>query len=124
MQIIYNGLNYSTSQLIDVVAGRSLGNKYPNEVKQLLESMASNESHRASRGVPQKGDIIYEVNNNDALAAKVDVLTRKIDLLMGTSSGSRTVMSCRTCGEVHGAAQCPIASSSITPMEHVDFIGG
>ncbi|XP_039122091.1 uncharacterized protein LOC120258717 [Dioscorea cayenensis subsp. rotundata] len=93
VQIIYNGLNYATRQLIDAAAVGSLSNKYPDEAEQLLESM-------------------------------VDVLTRKLDLFMGSSLRSESVMNCSTCGGGHGAPLCLIASSSIASIENVDYIGG
>ncbi|XP_039120620.1 uncharacterized protein LOC120257043 [Dioscorea cayenensis subsp. rotundata] len=124
VQIIYNALNYATCQLIDAAVGGSLSNKYPDEVEQLLESMASNDSPWASRGAPQKGAGIYEFSANDALAAKVDVLSRKLDLLMGSSSKSESVMSCSTCRGGHEVAHYPIAIYSVAPIENVDYIVG
>lgn len=46
---LYNRLNYQTYQLINIVIGGSLSNKYPNEAKQLFEDMARNKSHLASK---------------------------------------------------------------------------
>ena len=45
VQMLCNGLNYATRQLIDAAAGGSLSNKLPEEVETLIESMASNECH-------------------------------------------------------------------------------
>lgn len=73
VQIICNGLNFSTRQLIDAAEDGSLSNKFLDEGEQLLEPMASNESHWASKGTSQKGVGIYEVSNSDALTVKVDV---------------------------------------------------
>ncbi|XP_039120822.1 uncharacterized protein LOC120257383 [Dioscorea cayenensis subsp. rotundata] len=101
VQIIYNGLNYATHQLIDAAVHGSLSNKYPDKVEQHFESMPSNESHWASKGTPQKRAGIYEVSSNDALAAKVDLLSYNLDMLMGSISKSKSVMSCSTCGGGH-----------------------
>ena len=49
VQILYNGLNYQTRQLIDTAAGGPLSNNYPDEAEQLFENMARNESHWASK---------------------------------------------------------------------------
>lgn len=54
----------------------------------------------------------------------MDVLTLKIDLLMGSSSRSKSVMSCSTCGRGHGVTECPIDTSSIALIENVDYIWG
>ena len=41
VQMLYNGLNYQTRQLIEIASGRSLRNKYPNEAAHLFEDMAA-----------------------------------------------------------------------------------
>ncbi|XP_039118011.1 uncharacterized protein LOC120253862 [Dioscorea cayenensis subsp. rotundata] len=82
VQILFNGLNYQTRQLIDAAEGGSLSSKYPEDAEQLIESMASNESHWSTRGRPQKIVRIYEVNDTTALAAKIEALTKRLDQLL------------------------------------------
>lgn len=80
--MLYNGLDYQTHQLIDAAVGVSLNNKYPEDAEQLIKNMASNESHWSARSKPSRVVGIYEVNDNTALAAKMDALTKKVDQLM------------------------------------------
>lgn len=75
--MLCNGLNYLTWQLIDATAGGLLSTKYPEDVDQLIENMASHESHWSTLRRPQKAAGMYEVTNNVALATKIDALTRK-----------------------------------------------
>ncbi|XP_039121203.1 uncharacterized protein LOC120257957 [Dioscorea cayenensis subsp. rotundata] len=125
VQILFNGLSYQTRQLIDTAAGSSLSSKYPEDAEQLIESMASNESHWSTRGRPQKIAGIYEVNDTTTLAAKVEALTKRFDqFTMGSSSNNGAVLSCGTCGAAHSTVQCHISISSTGPVETVDYVGG
>ena len=62
--------------------------------------MASNESHWTSRTKPPKVAGIHELDADTTLATKVDALTWKLDLLMGSysDSSSGAVLFCETRG--------------------------
>ena len=125
VQMLCNGLNYTTRQLIDAAAGGSLSNKLPEEAETLIESMASNECHWSTRQKPPRVARLYEVNDTTALAAKVDALTQRLDqFILGSSSNSKAVMSCETCGAGHATTQCPILVASPAPIESVDYVSG
>ena len=79
--------------------------------------MANNESHLSSRGKPSKLAGVHKVDCDNTFSAKVEALTLKIDLLMGRSLSSRTVMFYETCGGGHKASESLISSSSVIPME-------
>ncbi|XP_039116475.1 uncharacterized protein LOC120251891 [Dioscorea cayenensis subsp. rotundata] len=79
IQMLCNGLNYATRQLIDAAAGGSLSNKTPEDAEMLIENMASNECHWSTRQKPPKAAGIYEIDDNTALAAKVEALTKRFD---------------------------------------------
>ncbi|XP_039128945.1 uncharacterized protein LOC120265098 [Dioscorea cayenensis subsp. rotundata] len=125
IQMLCNGLNYATRQLIDAAAGGSLSSKTPEDAEILIENMASNECHWSTRQKPPKAAGIYEINDNTALAAKVEALTKRFDqFVLGTSSNSGAVLSCETCGAGHATVQCPILIASDAPVETVDYVGG
>ncbi|XP_039123368.1 uncharacterized protein LOC120259985 [Dioscorea cayenensis subsp. rotundata] len=97
IQMLYNGLNYATKQLIDAAAGGSLSSKTPEDAEILIENMASNECHWSTRQKPPKEAGIYEINDNTVLAGKVEALTKRFD-------------------------QFVLASDA--PIETVDYVGG
>ncbi|XP_039116603.1 uncharacterized protein LOC120252498 [Dioscorea cayenensis subsp. rotundata] len=98
-QMLCNGLNYVTRLPIDAAAGGSLSSKTPEDAEIFIESMASNECHWSTRQKPPKAARIYEINDNTALAAKVEALTKRFDqFVLGTSLNSGAVLSCETCG--------------------------
>lgn len=61
------------------------------------------------------------MDTNNALEAKVEVLTRRFDLFMAKRAGLSTkiVICCDICGGGHSVAQCLIASLVVAPMEQV-----
>ncbi|XP_039133248.1 uncharacterized protein LOC120270298 [Dioscorea cayenensis subsp. rotundata] len=125
IQMLCNGLNYATRQLIDAAAGGSFTSKTPEDAEILIENMASNECHWSTRQKPPKAAGIYEINDNTALAAKVEALTKRFDqFVLGTSSNSGAVLSCETCGARNATVQCPISIASEAPVETVDYVGG
>ncbi|XP_039126971.1 uncharacterized protein LOC120263138 [Dioscorea cayenensis subsp. rotundata] len=125
IQMLCNGLNYATRQLIDAAAGGSLSNKTPEDAEILIENMASNECHWSTRQKPPRATGIYEINDNTGLAAKVEALTKRFyQFVLGTSSNSGAVLSCETCGAGHATIQCPISIASDAPVETVDYVGG
>ena len=66
-----------------------------------------------------------QVSGTTALAAKVDALTQRLDqFILGSSSNSKAVMSCETCGAGHATTQCPILVASLVPVESVDYVNG
>ncbi|XP_039118622.1 uncharacterized protein LOC120254609 [Dioscorea cayenensis subsp. rotundata] len=44
--------------------------------------------------------------------------------MLGSSSGSKAIMSCDTCGAGHATSQCPIFVTPSPPVETVDYVGG
>ena len=74
-------MNYQTRQLIDAVTGGSLSDKYPDRTEQLFEDMARNECRWAPNARAPLVTEIHKVATTIALEAKVDVLTRKFNLL-------------------------------------------
>ncbi|XP_039120906.1 uncharacterized protein LOC120257485 [Dioscorea cayenensis subsp. rotundata] len=87
--------------------------------------MASNECHWSTRKKTPKAAGIYEINDNTALAAKVEALTKRFNqFVLGTSSNSGAVLSCKTCGAGHATIQCPISIATDAPVETVDYVGG
>src|SRR5262249_2691911 len=82
VQTFYNGLNYTTKQLIDVTAGRSLNHKSPEQCIQLFEDMANNHYQWSSaRGREKRPAGKYDMDANSALAHKVEMIARKLDSL-------------------------------------------
>lgn len=107
-KILYNGLNYQTRKIIDAAAGGLLSNKYQDEAKSLFKDMDNNEPHWSSRGRQPRVVRLHEEDIDIALAAKMDALIEKLDLLMsnspGASSSSKTILFCETCGGGYRAA--------------------
>ncbi|XP_039118786.1 uncharacterized protein LOC120254831 [Dioscorea cayenensis subsp. rotundata] len=142
VQMLCNGLNYTTRQLIDAAAGGSLSNKLAEEAETLIENMASNECHWSTRQKAPRAAGLYEVNettalaakvdaliksvmDNNTLAAKVEALTKRFDqFMLGCGSSARAVMSCETCGAGHATTQCPILIASPAPTESVKYVSG
>ncbi|XP_039140513.1 uncharacterized protein LOC120277728 [Dioscorea cayenensis subsp. rotundata] len=139
VQMLCNGLNYATRKLIDATTGGSLSNKLPEKAEELIENMSSNECHWSTRQKPPRATGLYEVNESTALAAKIDALTKHIteqnlkhdalaqivnQLRLGSSSSSKAVLSCDTCGVGHATSQCPIFVAPSPPVETVDYVGG
>ncbi|XP_039117905.1 uncharacterized protein LOC120253697 [Dioscorea cayenensis subsp. rotundata] len=140
VQMLCNGVNYATRQLIDAVAGCSLSNKLPEEAETLIENMASNECHWSTRQKAPRAARLYEVNDTTALAAKVDTLTKSVmdnnalatkiealtqkfdQFMLGSSSSPKAVMSCETCGVGYATTQCPILVASLAPTESVEYV--
>lgn len=75
LQILYNGLNYLTMQIIDTAAGGSLSNKYTEEAKQLFEVIVNNESQWILIGRQPKVAGLHEIDTDTTMAAKVGMLT-------------------------------------------------
>ncbi|XP_039115823.1 uncharacterized protein LOC120251350 [Dioscorea cayenensis subsp. rotundata] len=119
-------LNYAADDSSISAARGSLSSKTPEDAKILIENMASNECHWSTREKnPLKAAGIYEINDNTALAAKVEALTKRFDqFVLGTSSNTGAVLSCETCGAGHAIVQCPISIASDAPVETVDYVGG
>ena len=69
---------------------------------------------------------IHEVDATATFEAKIDSLSRELDLLIAekASLNARAVMLCETCRRGHNASQCPIVGSLVAPMEQADFVSG
>lgn len=121
--MLCNGLNYQTRQLLDVAAGGSLSNKYPEDAEKLIEDMANNECHWSTRQNAPRAAGIYEMNDNTALVAKVEALTQRFDqFMLGSRLNYKAIMSCDTCGARHATTECPIFVSPSTVVETVDYV--
>ncbi|XP_039126979.1 uncharacterized protein LOC120263149 [Dioscorea cayenensis subsp. rotundata] len=142
VQMLCNGLNYATRQLIDASAGGSLSNKLPEEAETLFENMASKECHWSTKQKVPRAKGLYEVNETTALAAKVDALTKSVmdnnalaakiealtqrfdQFMLGSGSSPKAVMPYETCGAGHTTTQCPILVASPAPTESVEYVSG
>ncbi|XP_039129016.1 uncharacterized protein LOC120265193 [Dioscorea cayenensis subsp. rotundata] len=125
VQLLCNRLNYATRQLIVATTGGSLSYKYPEGAEKVIEDMASNECHWSTCQKPPRAAGTYEVNANIVLAAKVEALTKRFDqFLIGSSSNSRAILSCETCGVGHATTQCPILVALVAPIETVNYADG
>ena len=79
-QIFYNGLNYQTRQMIDVVASGTLNHKTLEESLILFEDMATNNyEYSHARDKERRGKGTLEVDVDHTIMAKVEALSRKID---------------------------------------------
>lgn len=64
---------------------------------------------------------LHEVDAMSSLAAQIEVLSKKLDVL--ATLWNTSVMMCKDCGDGHNSIDCPIAPSSSSSIEYVDFVG-
>ena len=100
------GLSYSESQLLNASAGGSISNKPLDEVKKLIETMASNSQSRRN----------VEVRVNACNDLNVDMLNDKLELIMKALAKDET----KTCGvclaKTHHTDECPSVEEKASAM--------
>ena len=127
VQTFYNGLNEPTKQNVDAAAGGSLSNKTPTQAHDLIEEMATNNYQwHTVRGKVGRQSGVHQVDATTALAAQVELLTRKIDKMQMPTQTT----SCEFCGGPHFSSNCNAGgmfathgSSNFTNHEQVDYMG-
>jgi hypothetical protein len=105
LQTFYKGLTHQTRAYVDSAAGGGIMNKTLEEAFELIESMASHHFQWSSdRTVVPQAPGIISLSSTDALAAKVDMLSRQIAGIM-SGSGASSIASvqstqpvCEICG--------------------------
>ena len=80
MQIIYNGLNYSTRALVDAAYGGSITTKTAKEANMVFEELAKNNYQPSfKRGDSRKQGGIHEIDRISSLEAKFEVLMTRLN---------------------------------------------
>ena len=102
VQNFFNGLDGPSNTIINAASGGAFLKKNQEEAWELLEEMAStNTQWHNERGAPKKGGR-HEVSQLDLMAAKLEVLTKKIDKLQPTANVVSTKeVICEYCAENH-----------------------
>jgi len=124
IQTFYNGLEQSVKISVDAAAGGALMGKLIEAAKALLEEMAPNNYHWASkRAAPNRNGGRHEVDAVTLLVSRVDALAQRLDKVANPSTTSAgpsmgTHAYYETCGiQGHSSIECYKAPSSI---EHVN----
>ena len=80
MKTLYNGLNYSTRALVNVVCGGSITIKMAKEANQLFEELAKNicQAH-SERSIERRQGGILELDWVSSLEAKFEALLTKLN---------------------------------------------
>ena len=107
MQNFFNGLDGPSNTIINAASGGAFLKKNQEEAWELLEEMAStNTQWHNERGAPKKGGR-HEVSQLNLMAAKLEVLTKKIDKLQPTANVvSAKEVICEYCAENHRGVDC------------------
>jgi len=105
-------------QLLDAVAGGTLGSKTPSEARHLIEEMAMN-SYQWNTRDRNKVAGIHEVDAVTSLAAQVESLSKKLDVMASARVAAITM--CNGCGGGHASSDCPIAIGGTSTVEEVNF---
>ncbi|KAK5841829.1 hypothetical protein PVK06_004152 [Gossypium arboreum] len=121
VQTFYNGVNPSTRQLIDAVAGGILNNKTPKEAYEFIEEMSlNNYQWQVMRTKPTKETDVFNLNAVTMLSNQVELLNKKIDGLYG-STQVHPMMSCDSNGGMHNP-DYPLFNPG-TEDEQVHYMG-
>ena len=118
IQSFFNGLNTPAQNHIDAASGGSFVSLSVAAAKVLVEEIASNQSWKGERQQqPRKG--IHHVDSIDILAAKMDLLMKKLESPhQEANQVMDSRMTCETCGETgHTGTSCPIT------QEEAHFVG-
>ena len=109
MQLFYNGLSAENKNIVNASAGRTITEKTYDDVKQLFNKIAKNNSiapmERKSEPARKQGEIL-ELESTSGLAAQIALLTTQFSTFLKTQQGSSTT-SCELCKGQHHTDQCP-----------------
>jgi len=104
--------------VLDAAAGGTLGSKTPG-ARHLIEEMAMNSYQWNTRDRKKMAEI-HEVDAVTSLAAQVESLSKKLDVM--ASSRIAAITTCNGCGGGHASSDCPIAIVGTSKVEQVDFV--
>lgn len=86
IQIFYNGLNNTTKKMLDAASRSSLCSKKPHAAYSLIKEMANNSCQWSSeRNILVKEASIYQVDAITTLAAQVEAITKRMDIIQSIS---------------------------------------
>ncbi|KAK5811298.1 hypothetical protein PVK06_026627 [Gossypium arboreum] len=98
VQTFHNGLNPSTRQMIDAVAGGTINNKTPEAAYEFIEKMSlNNYQWQVMRTKPTKAASVFNLDVVIMLSNQVELLNKKIEGLCG-STQVHPVMRCDSNG--------------------------
>ncbi|KAG8493789.1 hypothetical protein CXB51_011098 [Gossypium anomalum] len=121
VQTFYNSVNPSTRQTINAAAGGTINNKTPEEASEFIEEMSlNNYQWQVMRTKPTKTAGVYNINSVTMLSNQVELLSKKIDGLLGST-------------QVHPAMRCDSSGGGVlteyppfnptTEEEQVNYMG-
>ncbi|KAG8499370.1 hypothetical protein CXB51_005835 [Gossypium anomalum] len=109
VQTFHNGLNPSTRQMIDAVAGGTLNNKTPEEAYEFIEEMSlNNYQWQVMRTKPSKSVGVFNLDAVTMLSNQVELLNKKIDGLCGST-------------QIHSVMQCDTSRGGMDNSEYLPF---
>ena len=86
VQTFYNGLNTTTRQLVDALAGGTLNSKTPEESLKLFEDMARNNYQWGNNRSKQKVAELYEMDFMTTIVGKMDALSKQVASIKSSST--------------------------------------
>jgi hypothetical protein len=103
MQTFYHGLNNSTRETMDVVAGSAFLSLTISQAIALMEKMASNQGWSEERTQTHKrGGGMHQLKEVDMLSTKMDLLMKRLDERADEKEVMHihdSRMTCEECGE-------------------------
>ena len=109
LQLFYNGLSAENKNIVNASAGGTITEKTYEDVKQLFNKIAKNNSIapvERGREIARKQGAVLELDSTSDLAAQIALLTTQFNTFLKTQQGSSTI-SCGLCKEQHHTDQCP-----------------
>ncbi|XP_048229050.1 uncharacterized protein LOC125369821 [Ricinus communis] len=109
--------------MVDAAAGGALNSKMPEQAQNLIEEMAMNNYQwQSSMSRPGRQEVVDQVDSTAALAAQVELLTKKIKQLQMPVHAAN--VGCEFCSAPHYSANCTVGGSRTTLTTTHTTLGG